>query len=66
MGQASFQTNEEPESSEDSLQRGGTPRPQRLRSRKTSRRTTVTTRQRPSNAAAKKGMHRRRNKRMAW
>jgi hypothetical protein len=66
MGQPILLTDEELEGSEGELSRSGTPRPQRLRSHKTSRRTPVSTRQRPSNAAAKKGMHRRRNKRMAW
>jgi hypothetical protein len=65
MGHSDFLTEEALEVSEDSAH-GGVPRPQRLRRQSTSRRLKVNTRQRPNNAAAKKGIHKRRNKHMAW
>jgi len=51
---------------EDSRQSTGMPRPQRMRRQTSSRRLKIRSRRRPNNAAAKKGIHRRRNKHVAW
>jgi hypothetical protein len=66
MNQSEFLSGDEYEGAEEARQRIGMPRPQRLRRQASSRRLKVRARQRPNNAAAKKGMHKRRNKRMAW
>lgn len=66
MNQSEFLSGDEHEGTDDLQQRPGMPRPQQLRRTTTSRRLKVRTRQRPNNAAAKKGIHKRRNKHMAW
>lgn len=67
MNRSLFALEEEFDGTQDASQRGGTPRPEMSRTRKSSsRRFKVRTRSRPNNAAVNKGMHKRRKKRIQW
>jgi hypothetical protein len=66
MNQSELLSGDGFEGAEDSQQRTSMPRPQQLRRHTSSRRLKVRTRQRPNNAAAKKGIHKRHNKHVTW